>query len=201
MPTDLPQEYEPIQGIRHAQTTSTRLPARDDDLRGLGVVGAIEGVVHDADAPGDHPRRLNHAAREVAGVSDQHRRLGHLFSFSFSVCSFIFSSVPVFRFRFCLRSASFGLVWRWLIPFPSVPFRSVPLRFVSSPFAFGLFRFVSSRFISLRFESVRFVSTHFALECFVSFCFVLHWLVSFRVGSFRFVSFRFVSFRSGSFRF
>ncbi len=57
---------------------ATRLPSRDDDLGRLGVVGAGEGVVHDADAPGNHAGGLHHSAGEVARVSDEHLRLGHL---------------------------------------------------------------------------------------------------------------------------
>ena len=97
----IPQAYHRCVYHSHATCTKlklTRLPARDDDLRGLGVVGAVEGVVHDADAPRDHPRWLHHAAREVAGVSDQHRRLGHLFLFSFVSFSFRFA----FSFHFIL---------------------------------------------------------------------------------------------------
>lgn len=64
---------------RKAHGSPTRyLSPGDDDLGRFGIIRVGERVVHDADASNYSARRTRHALREVAGVTDQHRRLRHL---------------------------------------------------------------------------------------------------------------------------
>lgn len=66
-------DHEPA---RHV--TETYLSPGDDDLGRFGIIRVGERVGHDADASNYSARRTRHALREVAGVTDQHRRLRHL---------------------------------------------------------------------------------------------------------------------------